>query len=278
VKPAWLAGALAVTIGCAAVALADGEDGGLGNAGATTPTSVPAGAVVAAGSSAISKPAAERTTKARVTGVSPLNGRATPPLVPLDPPSFDACAAAVKAQAKKAARKAPKGQKVPIPTADQLLATCKLQYKTTVDSALSTLIQQRWSIDQAAAEGVPVPGDAVDSTLKQYRAAAGLRSDGRALPPDQAAARFTSLLKRSGLTEGDLRFQLRAQLAQQNLIQERLEALGPAVAKDPGQVSRVQVKLQNELLATWRPRTLCAKDRLVPQCANGPKAQPLPVP
>jgi hypothetical protein len=119
---------------------------------------------------------------------------------------------------------------------------------------------------------------AVEAALRQYMAAAGLRPNGQGLPPDQAAARFRALQKRSGLTTADLRFQLRAQLAQQNLIQKRFEALGAAAAKDPEQASRVQVKLQNELLATWRPRTLCTQDRLVPQCANGPKAQPLPVP
>jgi hypothetical protein len=253
-----------------------GKTAGSGSSGA--PKSVPAGAVAIAGDDAISQAAFTRTAKSRVSGISPLNGRATPPLVPIDPPSYKRCTAALKAQAKKAARAAPKGQKVPVPRAQQLLATCKVQYKTAVDGALSTLIQQQWAISEAAAEGVTPADKDVAATLKQYVAAAGLDDGGRPLPPDRAEGRYQALLARSGLTAADVQFQLRSQLAQQALIQKRLKARGATAAGDPNVVARVQVQLQNDLLAKWRPRTLCSKTRLVPQCSNGPKAQPLALP
>jgi hypothetical protein len=274
------AGVLAVAL--ATVALAGcGDSGGFGDLSAgtaPTPREVPRGAVVAAGKDPISQAAFERSTKSRVSGISPLNGRATPSLVPLDPPSYRRCVVALKAQAKKAAKSAPRGQKTPVPARKQLLAMCKVQYRTTVDGALSTQIQQQWAISEAAEEGVTVADKDIDATVQQYIAAAGLGSDGKALAPDRAKARYETLLKKSGLTEDDVRFQLRAQLSQQALIQKRLEAKGPAAAKDPKVVARVQVQLQNDLLTKWRPRTLCAKHRLVSQCSNGPTAQPLALP
>ena len=41
---------------------------------------------------------------------------------------------------------------------------------------------------------------------------------------------------------------------------------------------RAQIAFQNELQRTWRPRTVCAKGHIVPQCSNGPALpeQPLP--
>lgn len=241
----------------------DSDSGpGSGESGAV-PRSVQPGAVVAVGEGAISKGAFDRAAQSRVSGVSPLNGRAASVLVPLDPPKYKRCAVALKLQAMKAAKAAPKGQRAPVPDRAQLLAMCETQHKTTLDGALSTQIQQQWAIAQAAEEDMPIPDVAVDASVEQYK---------------QSQPQWEPLLKKSGLTADDVRFQLRAQLAQQALIEKRLEAEGPGAANDPNVAARVQVELQNELLEKWRPRTLCGKDRLVSECSNGPKAQPLTVP
>jgi hypothetical protein len=203
-----------------------GEGSGGGGDAPAPPSRVPSGAVAVVGDEPITKEALDRAIGSRVTGVSPLNGRAKPPRL--------------------------RGKDQPDPE-DQRAAAA--------DSVLSSFLQQQWAISQAAAEKITVPDAVVDSTLEQYRAAAG----------DQ----YEPLLRKSGLTADDVRYQVRAQLSQQALVARRA---GDAADGDPKAAARTQVELQNELVEKWRPRTLCVKAHVVPECSNGPKPQPIPVP
>lgn len=272
------------------------------------PEDVPRGAIAIVGETPIPEERYDRFLTSRTRGISPLTGAASGG-IPLDPPAFRRCIAAVRRVNEQGAQS---DQRAPRPSAEELKQNCQSQYQQAQSGTVTQLVQYEWSVQEAADEDVEVSQEEVDRSYQQYVAAAGLGRSGRPAPPEQAERRFAERLKRSGLTEEDLKLELRAQLLQQKLLQERTKDVGDPSTEEarkfhednPEQfagegekrppfervedeakqklksqrVQRAQIQMQNDLQRKWRPLTLCARSHVVPQCSNGPEPAELPLP
>ena len=262
------------------------------------PASVPAGAIAAVGTSksgVISQKTFNRFLNAQIKGTSPLGGSISGG-IPIDPPGFTRCKAAVIANSVK--------NKQPKPTAAQAKASCDAQYAQTKAAVESQLISYQWLIQESLSRNLKAADSEIDQTLNQYISVAA--GGGKPTAPAKAKAAFNSRLKASGLTVDDIKLQLRAQILQQKMSQKDFESIeepstdqaesfynankdlfrATAGGKLPEfskvveqaksqlksrQLQVKQVKFQNSLQKKWRAATLCAKDYIVAQCSNGPK-------
>ncbi len=176
---------------------------GCGDSSPSAPTSVPSGDTAAIGTdgAAVSKAQFNRFLEAQIGGTSPIGG-SIGGSIPLDPPAFTRCKAALAANARK--------NKQPQPTGTQLAAGCKSQYAQTRAAVQSQLISYQWLLQAAKEAGVKVDPKEIDQTLSQYiTASAGAKAS--------AKAAFDQRLAKSGMTKDDVRLQLEAQIAQQKL-------------------------------------------------------------
>lgn len=287
---------LAAILATVALAAAAPLAAGCGGSSPDAPGSVPSGDIAAIGTDggAVSKAQFDRFLAAQISGRSPLGGSIAGS-IPLDPPGFSKCSAALAAN--EANNRQPKS------SAAQLKSACKAQYQQSRDAVESQLISYQWLLAEAKDAGIEVDGKDVQRTLDQYIAATATVDKTR---PSKAKAKFDAKLKRSGLTLADIKLQLEAQLAQQKLTEEDAKSVDEpsndeaekfyaknknlfvtAGAKKPPPFKQVaaqvkatlrsqkiqvkQVGFQNSLQKKWRAATLCAKGYIVAQCSNGPK-------
>jgi hypothetical protein len=271
IRPMLLALALAAGLGACG-----GDDG---NVGGDPPEEVPTGSVVVVEDQEIARERFERFLNSRLEGVSPLAPQATGTQVPLDPPDFERCIEELSDQARESRRELPRDERPPPPEDEQLQANCESLHEQARTATLASMTQSVWIEKEAADADVTVSDEEVAQAQQQYVAAAGMQDGQADDDPERAERRFRRLLERSGLTEDDIAWQLRAQLLQQRLIEREIEDVDdPASEQGRRQVQRAQVEFQNELQRRWRPRTLCAEGSEIPQCSNGPEPQELPVP
>ena len=266
-----------------------------GDPAPSAPDSVPGTDTAAIGTNgaAVTKAQFNRFLDAQVNGTSPIGG-SIGGSIPLDPPGFGRCKAALAANAAK--------NKQAKPTSAQLAAGCKSQYEQTRAAVQSQLISYQWLLQEAKEAGIKVEPKEVDQTLAQYvTASAGPKATAKA-----ANAAFAQRLRKSGMTKADVQLQLEAQIAQQKLsTKNQEEAEEPSTdeaksfyeknkslfiaangkqappfdrieeqVKSQLKSTRLQVKqveFQNDLQKKWRAATLCAKGFVVAQCSNGPK-------
>lgn len=269
-----------------------------GEAAEQPPASVPAGAIAAVGTSesgVITKKTFDRFLQAQIKGTSPLGGSISGG-IPIDPPGFTRCKAALTANSVK--------NRQPKPSAAQAKASCDAQYAQTKAAVESQLISYEWLIQEALSRQIKAAGSEINQTLNQYISVAA--SGGKPTAAAKAKAAFNSRLKASGLTIDDIKLQLKAQILQQKMSQKDFESIEEPSTDEaesfynankdlfktvPGgklpEFSKVveqaksqlksrklqvkQVDFQNSLQKKWRAATLCAKDYIVAQCSNGPK-------
>jgi hypothetical protein len=273
---------------------------------AATPASVPSGGVAVVGDTPIEQERFERALRARLRGLSPLTpGARQAPVV--DAPGFARCVARLRTEQAAADRKVPAGSRPPKPSDAQLEQNCQAQYDQARAATLSTLIQ---GLGPCGRPRTP----ACASTTPRSAGARAVRRRGRPARRPRRAGRegaraLRDARRASGLTEDDVREQLRTQLVQQRLLERRTKDIGPPSDEDarafyeknpelfaggrkPFQqvadeareqlrgrrIQRAQVEFQNELQRRWRPRTRCAEGLVVAQCANGPAPSELPLP
>jgi foldase protein PrsA len=126
-------------------------------------------------------------------------GAGAAPAVP-DAPNYTKCvAAAKKAQPKPAA-----GQ--PAPTVKQLKATCKQQYEGLRDQVMQFLINAEWLQGEAADQDIKVTDAEVTKSFNQQKK--------QQFPKEKD---FQNFLKQSGMTEEDLRLNVRLTLLSNKL-------------------------------------------------------------
>lgn len=212
--PKRLLGAVAIAASTALLSACGGDDNT-----ASTPANVPSTAVAVVGSAPIAQDRFDRALRARTRGISPLSGAAPSTQIPLDSPRFRRCAKALQTSIAASAKLVPADQRPATSSRAQLVANCAAQYAQARTATMSSLIQEQWLVQQAAATKAALAGKDVDATYAQYVAAAGLRPGGKPLGPKAARRAFAKLLRRSGLTEQDVRAQLSAVMLQQQLSQ-----------------------------------------------------------
>ena len=199
---------------------------------AKPPASVPENAIAQVGSVAIPKASFNRLLKSKITGVSPITAKSS--AAQLDAPRFTKCKASLRKSALEANAALPAKQRAKPASDAELLASCKAQLQQLRQATTAQLIQYQWLIQSAAALGISVSDRKVAQTIEQYAAASGAQGGKPARSLEVAQARFNAKLRASGLTEADLETQVRAQLVQQGVFEQR--------AKEYGELSDVDVK------------------------------------
>jgi len=240
---------------------------GCGDSAPATPASLPAGAIASIGSGGgtVTKARFERFLSSQLSGKSPLGGSIAGS-IPIDPPSFRRCAAAIAANNAKS--------KTPKPPAAQLKASCESQYKQTRDAVEGQLITYQWLIAEAKARSLTASPAEVEQILSQYINASSKTANAR----QQARLKFNAALKASGLEADDINSQLQAQILQGKISQAAMKEAGDPSKLKPTEVQRVQIELANSIQRKWRAATLCAKGFTVAQCSNGPRLPDLQLP
>ena len=240
---------------------------GCGDSGPAAPSSVPAGAIASIGSGGdtVTKARFERFLSSQLSGKSPLGGSIAGS-IPIDPPTFHKCAAALAANDAK--------NKTPKHSAAELKANCVSQYKQTRDAVEGQLITYQWLIAEAKARSLTASPDEVKQILSQYINAGSVTSKAKR----QAQLKFNAALKASGLESGDLNSQLQAQILQGKISQAAIKEAGDPSKLKPADMQRIQIELANSIQRKWRAATLCAKGFTVAQCSNGPQLPDLKLP
>ncbi len=235
-----------------------------GDSTATPPSSVGKGQIAAVGTdgAGVTKAQFDRFLAAQIAGNGPLGGSISGS-IPLDPPTYSRCQAAIAANSAKA--------KGPKPSASQLKAACAASYKQARDAVEGQLINYQWLIAEGKDKGIELKPAEVNQTLQQFISASAA-TNGKQAAPAAAKARFDSKLKKSGLTMDDVKLQVQAQIIQQKLA---AKAAGDAKGKD---LAKKQIEFLNGLQKKWRAGTLCLKGFIVAQCNNGPKLADLQPP
>jgi hypothetical protein len=212
--------------------------------------------------------------------------------VPLDPPDFSRCAAGL-ARLYAHVPSLPgrhKLSKPHVPAHAELVTQCRERLNALHQAALTQLIQQDWTQDEAKAEGITVSASQVDNMLAREEKALG------------GAAAYRRYLARAGQTAAQARQNLLLDLENQQLEQRRL---GPAANITSAQVAaffaahhaefvlpghphpqlatyaaRIRLVLAEQARSeraaaattaferSWRARTICAPGYVVPLCAN----------
>lgn len=205
-----------------------------GGCGDDTP-STPSGeggadaAIVTVADRDVTKGQFDRAMRARSTSSSPLFPAATA-APPLDAPAFAGCVKATSRQLRTA--------EATVPSRDTLRRNCAIQYAQARKLTVSTLIQQTWIELQAAEDGIAAPSaTSIDAALRAYR-----QSDPKG---------FARRLRRSGLTEADLR----ATVAAQTLTAQLVRAHTATTAPSDTEVKRF-FEAHPELFGTPARRTL----------------------
>lgn len=121
-------------------------------------------------------------------------GASTASVVAPVPPDFTACVA----QLRKASTTA-KGQ--PAPTTDSLKAQCKTQYESYRDQVLQLLISSSWYEGEASDQGITITQKALDAEFAK-----------RKKQSFKTEKQYQAYLKASGLTEADLKLQVKSEL------------------------------------------------------------------
>jgi len=235
-----------------------------GDSKATPPSSVGSGQIATVGTdgAGVTKAQFDRFLAAQLSGKGPLGGSISGS-IPLDPPSFTRCQAAIAANSAK--------QKGPKPSGAQLKSACAASYSQARAAVESQLINYQWMLAEGKAQGIETKPAEVNQTLQQF-VAASASTNGKAAPASAAKARFDSRLKESGLSLDDVKLQVQAQIIQQKLA---AKSSGDAKGKD---LAKKQIEFLNSLQKKWRAGTLCLKGYIVAQCSNGPKLADLQAP
>jgi parvulin-like peptidyl-prolyl isomerase len=137
----------------------------------------------------------------------------TKPPVP-EPPSYTACIAHLKTEAKPA-----KGQTAP--TEAELKSQCEQQYKTLQQEVLGFLISSQWVLGEAAAKGVKVSDAEVKKRFEQVK--------NQEFPK---AAQFEKFLANSGQTVSDLLLRVKLNLLSSKLQQKIVSSKGKVTEAD----------------------------------------------
>jgi hypothetical protein len=237
---------------------------GCGDSTETPPASVQSGQIATVGTdgAGVTKAQFDRFLKAQLSGTSPLGGSITG-AIPLDPPAFTKCKAAIAANSAK--------QKGPKPTGAQLKSACESSYKQARAAVEGQLINYQWMLAEGKAKGIETKSADVNQTLQQFVNASG-SVNGKQPSASAAKAKFDAKLKASGLTLDDVKLQVQSQIIQQKLAAKNA---GDAKGKD---LVRKQIEFLNGLQKKWRAGTLCLKGYIVAQCSNGPKLADLQPP
>jgi SurA N-terminal domain len=210
--------------------------------------------------------------------------------IPVDPPGFAGCAAAMARQFSKL--KLPKGSHVHAPGHAQLVRECRARAAGVKTGVMTQLIQRRWVALEAKAGGISVPASAVDAELVAQRKSLG------------GAAAYARYLARTGQTEPQIRQALELSLLQQKIQQRNL---GAPVNVSTQQVAaffnahraefvlpkqphpklstyaaRIRLLLASQVRSQrasaagtayqrrWRAQTICSPGYVVTLCANAP--------
>ena len=235
-----------------------------GDSKATPPSSVASGQIATVGTTGagVTKAQFDRFLAAQIAGNGPLGGSISGS-IPLDPPNYTRCQAAIAANSAKS--------KGPKPTGTQLKSACAASYKQARDAVESQLINYQWLLAEGKDKGIALKAAEVDQTLQQFISASAA-TNGKPAAPAAAKARFDAKLKKSGLTADDVKLQVQAQIIQQKLA---AKSAGDAKGKD---LAKKQIEFLNSLQKKWRAGTLCIKGYIVAQCSNGPKLADLQAP
>jgi hypothetical protein len=220
-------------------------------------------------------------------------------LVPLDPPTYARCAAAMQHEfgrlRQQLAKEKTRGSyavRLPTPSRAALVKECRSRYNGVRTGVMTQLIQQRWILAEARAQGVTISDGQVNSTLARERRARG----------GPGVGTYGEQLVRLGQTRQQAAETVRLMLTEQALQQHRLAA--PVAVSDqqvvaffnahhaefvhPHQPSpklstyapRIRLLLQEQVRAhrlagsstdyerRWRARTVCAPGYVVSLCAN----------
>jgi SurA N-terminal domain len=227
--------------------------------------------------------------------VAETRGSASSP-VPLDPPAFTRCAAAMARLFTRLATRVPgkSGSRphIAVPAQSVLVKDCHARQQALKQGVMTQLIQQRWLADEAKAEGITVSTTQVNAALARQRQALG------------GAGAYGRYLARTGQSPQQASDQLRASLVEQQLQQRRL---GTAPTVTDNQVAayfaahraefmlphhpapklstysgRIRLLLAEQArgrrVATattaferrWRAQTICRPGYLASLCANAP--------
>lgn len=214
--------------------------------------------------------------------------------IPLDPPHYTRCVAGYGRLMKHLQAKLPKKSKVRLPRTShaQLLKDCAERFHSIKQSVMSGLIQQRWTLAAAKADGITVSPAQVSSTLATQEKAMG------------GAAAYRKYLKRVGQTRRQVMAGTRLSLLEEALQKRRLGATAhvssaqvaaffsahhaefvlphqkhPKLATYARRIRLVlaeQVQSRHAEAANlayerhWRAETVCAPAYVVSLCANGP--------
>lgn len=218
-----------------------------------TRAALPAGAVVTVAGAPVTARDFERRYRAaaRISGAS-----ATP--AP-DPPGYVRCVTAMRAadeaqraRLKRALAQAPKkggAPKVKLPakpTGAQLRTRCELRRAAMISAALSQLIQERWTVEQATAAGIKVSEAQVERAIERERRVVG------------SPARWRALLARTGESEADVRARVRVGLFSRALY------------------AKLGAKTVAARQTSLRSRTVCRAGYVIALCANAPNARGTP--
>ena len=235
-----------------------------GDSPATPPASVGSGQIASVGTdgAGVTKAQFDRFLSAQIKGNGPLGGSISGS-IPLDPPSYSKCQAAIAANSAKS--------KAAKPTAAQLKSACAASYQQARDAVESQLINYQWLLAEGKEKGIDLKPGEVNQTLQQFIATSS-SVNGKPAPVAAATARFNAKLKASGLTMDDVKLQVQSQIIQQRLA---AKASGDAKGKD---LAKKQIEFLNDLQKKWRAGTLCIKGYIVAQCSNGPKLADLQPP
>lgn len=168
--------------------------------GCSSTDKVPSGDVATVGSTGISKTVFDRWLK---LAAGEKNAQQQDPgeiIVP-DPPSYQSCIAAQRAQIAKDKKKSQLTEK-------DLKQGCETQYDQLKSQVMSFLIRSEWLNKQAEELGIDIPEAKIKAALNQARQ--------QAFPNTED---YKAYLKNSGQTEADLLYRQRSQMLEERITQ-----------------------------------------------------------
>lgn len=165
------------------------------------------------------------------------------PVTP-DPPSYNRCIVALKKRAGRA-----RGRKAS--SKAQLRARCRRLDTRLRQNTMGMLVQAIWFEKEAAALGIEVPDATIEHALRKTKR--------EAFRNEREYQRF---LRASGMTEDDVRFQLR--------LQELPEAITRHVQRGAGKDKQKRLEAYGrEFQKRWKQQTECRKGFVVTTiCGN----------
>ncbi len=173
---------------------------------------LPAGVVASVAGHPIMLVRFEQAYSAAVRGASAVGGP-----VPVDPPSYARCAAALRGELARLQARLPSvtgrsRARLPTPSASQLRRECAQRRTALIQSVMTQLIESEWTELEARDEHVTVSETEVAAALARERASF------------RTARLFHEYLARSGQTEATLAARIRLELLTEALARRRVGA------------------------------------------------------